>query len=68
MSVDPKSITDKCRKRAEALGVSAEDYRRWERGEKIIAVSDAIDREAFELSSHGRVTRTPTMETGHEDD
>ncbi len=45
--VDPASISEECTKRAEALGVTPEQYRRWERGEKVTEVRDAIDAEDF---------------------
>ncbi len=49
-------VSDKARKRAEELNVDPIEYRRWERGEKVTSVSDAIDREAF---NQERAIRSP---------
>lgn len=46
--VRPEDINAKCRARAEELGVDPVQYRRWERGERVPEVNDAIDREAYE--------------------
>lgn len=40
--------TEEGERRAKQLGVTAADYRRWERGEKVPGVVDAIEREAYE--------------------
>lgn len=46
--VQPSDITPECKTRATELSVDPTDYRRWERGEKVQSVTDAIDREAYE--------------------
>jgi hypothetical protein len=50
--IDPNSLTKMCRNTAAMYGVDPVEYRRWERGEKVPEVAEAVRRYLDKKQAH----------------